>query len=70
MTGLRTIWGVDLNRIETEFGTTTLAYLKKQAQKFLDDGLLYIENNVLKTTLKGKFLTDGMASDLFLINLK
>lgn len=70
MTGLRTIWGVDLNRIETEFGTTTLTYLKKQAQKFLDDGLLCIENNVLKTTIKGKFLTDGIASDLFLLNLE
>jgi oxygen-independent coproporphyrinogen-3 oxidase len=70
MTGLRTIWGVDLNRIETEFGTTTLTYLKKLAQKFLDDGLLCIENNVLKTTIKGKFLTDGIASDLFLLNLE
>jgi oxygen-independent coproporphyrinogen-3 oxidase len=70
MTGLRTIWGVDLNRIETEFGTATLTYLKKQAQKFLDDGLLSIDYHILKTTPKGKFLTDGMASDLFLINLK
>ena len=70
MTGLRTIWGVDLNRIENEFGTTTVTYLKKQAQKFLDDGLLVIDHTILKTTAKGKFLTDGMASDLFLINLE
>lgn len=70
MTGLRTIWGVDLNRIKTEFGTATLAYLKKQAQKFLDDGLLSIDNHILKTTTKGKFLTDGIASDLFLLNLE
>ena len=70
MTGLRTIWGVDLNRIKTEFGTATLAYLKKQAQKFLDDGLLSIDDHILKTTLKGKFLTDGIASDLFLLNLE
>lgn len=70
MTGLRTIWGVDLNRIENEFGTTTLTYLKKQAQKFLDDGLLVVDHTILKTTAKGKFLTDGMASDLFLINLE
>ena len=70
MTGLRTIWGVDLNRIKTEFGTATLAYLKKQARKFLDDGLLSIDNHILKTTTKGKFLTDGIASDLFLLNLE
>lgn len=69
MTGLRTIWGVSLDRIEKEFGTTYLEYLTNQAQKFLDDNLLSIEENVLKATKKGKFLTDGMASDLFLVNL-
>ena len=68
MTGLRTIWGVSLDRIENEFGTTYLEYLTNQAQKFLEDNLLSIEENVLKATKKGKFLTDGMASDLFLVN--
>ena len=70
MTGLRTIWGVSLERIETEFGTDYLDYLNRQMQKFLDDDLLYIENNILKPTAKGKFLTDGIASDLFYINLE
>jgi oxygen-independent coproporphyrinogen-3 oxidase len=70
MTGLRTIWGVDLNRIEIEFGKETLNYLKKQSTRFLDDGLLSIDGAILKTTIKGKFLTDGMASNLFLINLE
>jgi oxygen-independent coproporphyrinogen-3 oxidase len=70
MTGLRTIWGVDLNRIEIEFGLETLTYLKKQSAKFLEDGLLSVDGHILKTTTKGKFLTDGIASDLFLINLE
>ncbi|OXA70110.1 coproporphyrinogen III oxidase [Flavobacterium aquidurense] len=70
MTGLRTIWGVSLERIETEFGLEYLNYLKKQSQKFLNDDLLSIENNILKPTAKGKFLTDGIASDLFYLNLK
>ncbi|MNX63108.1 Oxygen-independent coproporphyrinogen-III oxidase 1 [compost metagenome] len=69
MTGLRTIWGVSLNRIEKEFGESKLRYLQNQATKFLSDGLLSIENKILKTTPKGKFLADGIASDLFLINL-
>jgi oxygen-independent coproporphyrinogen-3 oxidase len=30
---------------------------------------LYIEDNKLKVTKKGKFLSDGIASDLFKINL-
>jgi len=70
MTGLRTIWGVDLSRIENEFGSEALTYLKKQSAKFLVDDLLSIDGAVLKTTTKGKFLTDGIASDLFLINLE
>lgn len=70
MTGLRTIWGVSLARIENEFGLEYLNYLKKQSQKFLNDDLLSIENNILKPTPKGKFLTDGIASDLFYLNLE
>lgn len=70
MTGLRTIWGVSLTRIESEFGNEYLEYLNKQTQKFLNDDLVFIENNILKTTSKGKFLTDGIASDLFYLNLE
>ncbi len=68
MTGLRTIWGVSLDKIETEFGITYSDYLMKQVQKFLNDDLVFIEENVLKPTKKGKFLTDGIASDLFMLN--
>ncbi|MEN9910126.1 MAG: hypothetical protein RLZZ540_3285 [Bacteroidota bacterium] len=70
MTGLRTIWGVSLDRIQTEFGQNYLDYLLKQADKFLSDDLLFVENNILKPTKKGKFLTDGIASDLFYLNLE
>jgi oxygen-independent coproporphyrinogen-3 oxidase len=70
MTGLRTIWGVSLDRIETEFGSEYLEYLQKQAQKYLDDNLLSIDNTIMKPTPKGKFLTDGIASDLFYLNLE
>ncbi len=70
MTGLRTIWGVSLDRIENEFGLDYLNYLQKQSKKFLNDNLVSIENNILKPTAKGKFLTDGIASDLFYLNLE
>ena len=69
MTGLRTIWGVSLERIEQEFGKTYLDYLNKQAAKFIEDYLLFVDENILRTTKKGKFLSDGIASDLFLLNL-
>jgi oxygen-independent coproporphyrinogen III oxidase len=70
MTGLRTIWGVSLDRIKDEFGNDYLEYLQKQSRKFINDDLLFIENNILKPTSKGKFLTDGIASDLFYLNLE
>ena len=70
MTGLRTVWGVSLDRIKTEFGVPYFNYLNKQSHKFLEDDLLFIENDILKPTKKGKFLTDGIASDLFYLNLE
>jgi oxygen-independent coproporphyrinogen-3 oxidase len=70
MTGLRTIWGVSLVRIEAEFGIEYLNYLQQNAQKFLDNEKLILENNVLRTTKKGKFFSDGIASDLFWLNLE
>ena len=68
MTGLRTIWGISLDRIETEFGKTYLDYLNQQAAKYIEDHLLFVDENILRTTKKGKFLSDGIASDLFMLN--
>jgi oxygen-independent coproporphyrinogen-3 oxidase len=70
MTGLRTIWGISLDRIQTEFGQTYFDYLNQQAAKYIEDHLLFVDENVLRTTRKGKFLSDGIASDLFLLNLE
>jgi oxygen-independent coproporphyrinogen-3 oxidase len=70
MTGLRTIWGISLDRIETEFGKSYLEYLNQQAAKYIEDHLLFVDENILRTTKKGKFLSDGIASDLFLLNLE
>lgn len=68
MTGLRTIWGVSLERIDREFGSRFLSYLLENAETFVQNGKLTVENGILKTTLKGKFFCDGIASDLFMIN--
>lgn len=69
MTGLRTIWGVSLKKVEEEFGIMFKKYLLQQAQKHILEDLLYLENDKLLVTKKGKFLSDGVASDLFKINL-
>ena len=69
MTGLRTIWGVSLSRIASDFGKNYREYALIQAEKHLRDELLHIEGDTLLTTKKGRFLADGLASDLFMVNL-
>ncbi|HUH27314.1 radical SAM family heme chaperone HemW [Gelidibacter sp.] len=69
MTGLRTIWGVSLKKVELEFGEHYKNYLLDQAQKHIIQQLLYLDDGKLLVTKKGKFLSDGIASDLFKINL-
>ena len=69
MTGLRTIWGVSLVRVENDFGKNRLEYLNQQARKYIEKDLLYIQDGILLVTKKGKFLTDGIAADLFMLNL-
>ncbi len=68
MTGLRTIWGVSLEKIKNDFGLSYVEYSENQSKKHIEQELLYIENQVLKTTQKGKFLSDGISSDLFILN--
>lgn len=72
MTGLRTIWGVSFAKIEADFGSDFLQTLIKNSEQFVKKGLLQIKKDtalgsVLLTTKKGKFLADGIASDLFII---
>ncbi|MCK8479322.1 radical SAM family heme chaperone HemW [Psychroserpens algicola] len=69
MTGLRTIWGVSLDKVAQNFGKNYKDYLLLQAESFINQQLLYIDNEKLLVTKKGKFLSDGIASDLFKINL-
>ena len=69
MTGLRTIWGVSLDKIAKENGENFKVYALRQAQKYIDEHLLYLDDNRLITTKKGRFLADGIAADLFMINL-
>ncbi len=69
MTGLRTIWGVSLDKVERDFGKTYKDYLKEQAETFINQHLLYIDNKHIRVTKKGQFLSDGIASELFKLNL-
>lgn len=69
MTRLRTMWGIQLSEVEDQFGKKYRTYLEQQAKMHIKNKLLSVENGSLKVTQQGKFLSDGIASDLFLVNL-
>ena len=69
MTSLRTKWGISLAKVEQEFGLPFKEYMLQQAKTHLQDGLLILEGDTLCVSHSGKFLSDGISSDLFLVNL-
>lgn len=69
MTGLRTIWGISLKYLKDNFGIKYRNHFINKSQKFIVSNHLILNDDIVKTTIKGKFLSDGIASELFLINL-
>lgn len=69
MTRLRTQQGVSLNEVQALFGEKMQHYLLQQAQSHIEAHFLFQEGDRLYVTKKGKFLSDGIAADLFMLNL-
>ena len=68
MTSLRTIWGVDLIRLEADFGAEALKLFLGGCQKHLKGGYLEKTGTEIKVSEKGKFLIDRITADLFQLN--
>lgn len=64
LTGMRTMWGVDLIELERLFGTKLKDYCMKNVQRYIDEGFVYKEANVLKLSRNGIFISDGIMSDM------
>ena len=64
MTGLRTIWGVNLEELRRNHSTKKS--FDKRLEEFKNEGLLKTENNYIILTKKGKLQADYIASELFL----
>jgi oxygen-independent coproporphyrinogen-3 oxidase len=69
MTRLRTKWGISLDHVSLVFGELYLKYLLEQARPFIEDHLLFHDKDRLYVSKKGLFLSDGIASQLFKLNL-
>ncbi|MGM0932314.1 MAG: radical SAM family heme chaperone HemW [Bacteroidota bacterium] len=68
MTRLRTKFGVSLSEIEEKFGTDYKQHFLKYAALLKQKQLLEERDDVFHITDKGKFLSDGIAADLFYLD--
>ncbi len=64
MISLRTKEGIRLDVLGPELQNMSKEILKR-SQKFIDSGLMKLENNSLALTKEGKLLADGIAAELF-----
>ncbi len=64
LTGLRTMWGVDLNLLKEKFGQELFDYCLQNARKFIREGFLVSKDNSLIMNRKGIFISDGIMSEL------
>jgi oxygen-independent coproporphyrinogen-3 oxidase len=62
MTSLRTIEGLDINKIPEAM----IRELQSASKKFIESGKLTLKENKLLLTREGKLFADGIAADLFI----
>ncbi|MBZ9632078.1 radical SAM family heme chaperone HemW [Salegentibacter sp. LM13S] len=67
MTRLRTKFGVSLVELEEKFGVAYKDHFLNLTQALQTENLLAEEKGIFHITSKGKFLSDGIAADLFFL---
>ena len=65
MTSLRTIEGLDLEKINSLFGTNHVNQLLNASKIYIQSEKIIHQNNRLILTKQGKLFADGIAADLF-----
>ena len=65
MTGLRTKWGIDLNKIAADFGHSQRDHILSAATQLHPDRYT-LDNDILTLTKKGWLYSDGICSSLFI----
>lgn len=64
ITGLRTMWGIDLRELRAKFGDELYEYFLQNAERYFNLNYLKRENTNVSLTHKGIFISDGIMSDL------
>ncbi len=68
LTSLRTCWGLDVKRLETDFGPERTQYCLEQARPHIEAGRLAFADGRLRITRAGLFTSDDVMSDLFWVD--
>jgi oxygen-independent coproporphyrinogen-3 oxidase len=64
MISLRTLEGINIDTVVSRFAIKKDELLTR-SKKYEENGLLLIEDNLIKLTKEGKLLADGIAAGLF-----
>lgn len=67
MTSLRTMWGINLNEIEENFGKQYVEETQRNIKNLKNESWLSIESKNIKLSDEGKLFADHIASELFII---
>lgn len=68
MIGLRTIYGIDLNRINSEFSQPLINSFYQELNQLINENLVEKKENRIILKPEAKFFADGIASRLFYID--
>jgi oxygen-independent coproporphyrinogen-3 oxidase len=69
MTSLRTMWGMNLNKIQEEFGSDYRKKIEETIEEFIDKDHINNQEGIVTLTTEGKLLADKISSDLFVEEL-
>jgi oxygen-independent coproporphyrinogen-3 oxidase len=65
MISLRTMEGMDLNVVETQWGTATRQGMEKRLRNFINSNLVLLQGSSVRLTNQGMLMADGIAAELF-----
>lgn len=67
LTGLRTKWGIELDKVEKEFGVQYLKQMMSTIDTFSSRGWISYDQRTVKLTKSGRLFADKIASDFFVV---
>ncbi|MCD6019143.1 MAG: hemN 2 [Bacteroidetes bacterium] len=65
LTSLRTIWGINLDYLKTNFNAEFVKVFQEQIAEYIRQDTVVVKNKTYTLTEKGKLLADKIASELF-----